>query len=285
MDQWVLEISPNGSAADLLTMGSCGSLSTCDNQQGATQLSGFLNATPQAFTSLCNPCGEAGLQAAAASAQTKAADSGPAQFQIAAGFSEACYPDYFAFPSPSSSICANASLAEVVIVLTQGKFDNSSGKSFQIAYQSQDPVLAGMPVISHGNNGNEACQSLGPNSWCLDLKFVPGAITVANRGYIGFTIGTKPSTVDGLAGTVCYFWESAPGVAYYNSCADLSSSFGFAESNSQMVNLALNPLIPLTFAGTPGHQPCTTTDTTCPDPTSSYTDDSDERKASPPDHR
>ena len=99
-----------------------------------------------------------------------------------------------------------------------------------------------------------------------------------------FTIGTKPSTVDGLAGTVCYFWESAPGVAYYNSCADLSSSFGFAASDSQMVNLALNPLIPLTFAGTPGQQPCTT-DTTCSDPTSSYTDDSDERKPSPSDRR
>jgi hypothetical protein len=42
-----------------------------------------------------------------------------------------------------------------------------------------------------------------------------------------------------------------------------------------MVNLAINPLIPVGFAGTPGNHPCTTATASCPDPTSSYTQDAD----------
>ena len=162
-------------------------------------------------------------------------------------------------------------------MLTQGKFDNSSGNSFSVSYQYPNPVLAGSPQIFHGNNGNEACQALGPTTWCLDLKFVPGAITYNNFGYLDFTIGTKPSDPNQLAGTVCYFWESSPGIPYYNSCSDISS----LSSNSQMVNLAINPLIPVGFAGTPGNLPCTTA-TTCPDPTSSYTQDNDSVEKSAP---
>jgi hypothetical protein len=259
-DLWVLEVSPNSTALDLLTMGTKGDGSS---QQGQALLSGFLNATPQAFTSLNVPeVGGANVQTAAASPQAKPANSPPFDFVIQSRYSDACQ---------SSSICASASLAEVVIVLTQGKFDNSSGNSFSISYQYPNPVLTGTPQISHGNNGNDACLGLGPTTWCLDLTFVPGAFSNNNGGYLDFTIGTKPTDPTQLAGTVCYFWESSPGVPYYNSCADISSLF----SNSQMVNLAINPLIPVGFAGTPGNHPCTTATASCPDPTSSYTQDAD----------
>ena len=202
----MLEVSPNATsstALDLLTMGTKGD---GVSQQGQALLSGFLNATPSAFTSLNVPEFDASVQTAAASPQAKPTNSPPFDFVIQPGYSDACYPDYPTFPS--SSICANASLAEVVIVLTQGKFDNSSGNSFNVVYQcggatcSISPVLSGPPEISHGNNGNEACQSLGPTTWCLDLKFVPGAITVAGfrSENLDFTIGTKPTDPSQLAG-------------------------------------------------------------------------------------
>src|SRR5262249_55495756 len=62
MDAWVLQVSPNASptsnppALDQLTVSqtgqSCSSLGTCDNQQGAALLSGFLNAAPSASATL-----------------------------------------------------------------------------------------------------------------------------------------------------------------------------------------------------------------------------------------
>jgi hypothetical protein len=271
--QWVLEESPNAtpsSALDLLTPGTAGD----GTQQGQALLSGFLNATPAASALICPTfgCGEdAAVQTAAA-----ASPSSPTEFQIQQGFSDDCF---------NSSVCANVSLAEVDLVLTQGKFDNSSGHSFQVSYPcanaspcSTSPVLAAAPIISHGNNGNEACQDLGPGTWCLTLKFVPGAFTLNNGGFLDFTIGTKPADTSQLAGTVCYFWERAPGVPYYSSCADFSPSFGLF-SDSQKVNLALNPLIPLGFVGT-GAGPCT--GSPCPDPTSSYTQDNDSVERSEP---
>lgn len=270
-DLWVLEVSPNATsstALDLLTMETTGPGGD-GTQQGQAVLSGFLNATPQAFTSLNQGGEEDDVQTAAASPQTPSTNPPPFDFIIQSGYSAACQ---------SSSICASASLAEVVIVLTQGKFDNSSGNSFSITYQYPNPVLTGAPQISHGNNGNDACLGLGPTTWCLDLTFVPGAFSNNNGGYLDFTIGTKPTDPTQLAGTVCYFWESSPGVPYYNSCADISSLF----SNSQMVNLAINPLIPVGFAGTPGNHPCTTATTSCPDPTSSYTQDNDSAESSVP---
>jgi hypothetical protein len=273
-DLWVLEVSPNATsstALDLLTPGTKGD----GSQQGHALWSGFLNATPAASALVCPTfgCGGASAQTAAA-----ASSSSPTEFQIQQGYSGDC---------SNSSNCANVSLAEVDLVLTQGKFDNSSGNSFQVLYPcanvspcSTSPVLAAPPIISHGNNGNEACQGLGPTTWCLTLKFVPGAFTANNGGFLDFTIGTKPADASQLAGTVCYFWESAPGVPYYSSCADFSPGFGLF-SDSQRVNLAINPLIPLNFAGTPGNLPCTTA-TTCPDPTSSYTQDDDAVERSAP---
>jgi hypothetical protein len=175
----------------------------------------------------------------------------------------------------ASDICKNAYLAEAVIVLTQGKFDNSSGKSFQIIGESSHPVLSADPQISHGNSGHDACESQGPTVWCFDLKFLPGVITVDNQGYLDFTIGTKPLDINGLAGNVCYFWKTATGAPYYNSCADLSSQVFSGElvSESQLVNLAINLFIPLDFPGTPGNKPCTLIQpaTTCSAP--SYTID------------
>jgi hypothetical protein len=55
------------------------------------------------------------------------------------------------------------------------------------------------------------------------------------------------------------------------------------QSDSQMVNLAINPLIPLNFPGTPGHNPCTIVPpaTSCPDPTSTYTNDTEESSRQP----
>src|SRR5947209_1839006 len=109
MDQWVLQVFPNGSAADLLTVGaSCPSLSACNNQQGATQLSGFLNASPQATTSLFPP-GEEGASTQTAAARQPSNNPPPIEFFIDVGFADACN---------ASPVCANASLAEVVIVLT-----------------------------------------------------------------------------------------------------------------------------------------------------------------------
>ena len=87
-----------------------------------------------------------------------------------------------------------AALAEMIIVLTQGKFDNSSGNSFTI--NQGDNLLAGPPQISHGNNGNGACADQGPTTWCLDAKFVPGAFTAGNQ--FDFTIMTKPTDVTQL---------------------------------------------------------------------------------------
>jgi len=272
MAAWVTEVSPNASPPssldELTTGGSCTSLTdvNCDNQQGAALLSGFLNASPQASTSLFPPEIDGGASIASTSPQSNPSTPPPIDFFIGAGI-----PSFGTLDAcKASDICKNAYLAEAVIVLTQGKFDNSSGHSFQQFSNTQ--VLAGLPQIFHGNSGNEACESQGPTRWCLDLPFLPGAITVANQGFLDFTIGTKPSTIDGLQGNVCYFWNTAAGVPYYNSCADLLSLFGGLISDSRMVNLAINLLIPLDFAGTPGNKPCTIIPpaTTCPDPTHTY---------------
>ena len=277
--QWVLDVSPNAtssSALDLLTPGTQGD---GVSQQGQALLSGFLNSTPVTFAEICPTfgCGEdAAVQAAANSSQTAANSSSSAtEFLISNGISGDCL---------YSPICNGASLAEVDYVLTQGKFDNSSGNSFQVVFPCADPnasscstspVLAAPPIISHGNNGNEACQGLGPGTWCLTLKFVPGAFTGSgNFQQLDFRIGTKPADSSQLAGTVCYFWESSPGVPYYNSCADLSFNGFDMSSDLRFVNLAINPLIPLGFVGT-GAAPCT--GFPCPDPTSSYTQDNDSR--------
>ena len=272
MDGWVTQIFPNAaSPLDQLTTagvtpGYCSSLATCDNEAGAVLLSGFLNPTPITTTLACPPGGcneDAAVQAAA---KSNSSSSGT-EFQIFTPNDGNC---------GVSTLCGNASLVEVDVVLTQGKFDNSSGHSFQVFQPcanaspcSTSPVLAAPPIISHGNNGNEACQSLGPTTWCLTLKFAPGAF-MNNDGFLDFTIGTKPADATQLAGTACYFWESASGVPYYSSCADLSyNGFGLF-SNSQMVNLAINPLIPLNFTGTPGNLPCT--GSSCPDPTTKVLD-------------
>jgi hypothetical protein len=249
--QWVLEESPNAtpsSALDLLTPGTAGD---GVSQQGQALLSGFLNPTPAAFTQLNQ------AEGGDATVQTAAAPSNgalPAEF-----FNVVAYPNV-------------AALAEMIIVLTQGKFDNSSGNSLTILEGGN--LFAGPPQISHGNNGNGACADQDPTTWCLDAKFIPGAFTAGNQ--IDFTIMTKPTDVSQLQGTVCYFWESSPGIPYYNSCSDLQP---FGTTNSQFVNLALNPLIPLGFVGT-GAAPCT--GFPCPDPTSSYTQDNDSVERSEP---
>jgi hypothetical protein len=274
--QWVLQVSPNAtssSALDLLTMGPAGD---GVSQQGQALLSGFLNSTPVTFAEICPTfgCGEdAAVRSAANSSQTAANSSSSAtEFLISNGISGDCF---------NSPICNGASLAEVDYVLTQGQFDNSSGNTFQVVFPcanpnasscSTSPLLAAPPTISHGNAANEACQSLGPTTWCLTLKFVPGAFTGnGNFQQLDFKIGTRLAGSSQLAGTVCYFWESSPGVPYYNSCADLSFNGFDMSSDSRFVNLALNLLIPLNFAGTPGNLPCT--GSVCPDPTSSYTQD------------
>jgi hypothetical protein len=271
MDAWVTEIFPNASSPlDQLTVGTCTSLASCNNQQGAVLLSGFLNASPSASTSLQPQFSDS----ASVNNANKPPPPLPPHWVIGSG------PLCCGFGGDSSAcrnsdICNHAYLAEAVIVLTTGKFDNSSGHSFQILNQSSNPVLAEPPEIQHGDNGNDACIGQGPGVWCADLKFVPGAITLANRGFIDFTIGTKPVDISGLAGNVCYFWNTADGAPYYPSCADLSSVFSGLGSDSQLVNLALNLFIPLNFPGTPGNSPCTLIPpaTTCTDPTSSYPTD------------
>jgi hypothetical protein len=267
MDMWVLQVSPNASAAsmppalDQLTVPPSGACLPSDpnypncpctsikpsdpnypncTQRDAAWLSGFLNVTPAAYTFLNVP------EAAALSVQTAAARSNST-------------PPPFEIDIVNTGAVSGVSLAEMIIVLTQGKFDNSSGDSLTIL-EGED-LLAGRPEISHGNKGNGACAGQGPGTWCLDLRFVPGAYT---GGPFNFTIGTKPTDPNQLQGAVCYFWESSPGVPYYNSCSDLH------EPRSQNVNLAINPLIPLNFAGTPGNKPCTSDAATCPDPTYIY---------------
>jgi hypothetical protein len=311
--EWVLEVSPNGSALDFLTTGgSCTSIDPTDpdypncTQQTAALLSGFLNATPQAAALVCPTfgCEEESVQtAAAASPSTTHRHPAPIAIQISGGFSDACFNN--------SPVCANAFLAKVVIALTQGKFNNN----FTVTSSSTSPVLAAKPRIFSRGHENEdrghenefsrghenefsrghededdeskgICLSLSPNASCLKLSFVPGAITGSNFGFLNFTIGTKPSDPNQLAGTTCYFWDSAPGVPYYNSCSDFSPGNG-VQSNSQMVNLAINPLIPLNFLGTPGHKPCTIVPpaTSCSDPTSTYTNDTEESSGLPSDRR
>ncbi len=254
--EWVLEESPNATpstALDLLTMGTAGDGTS---QQGQALLSGFLNQTPAAFTQLNQA--EGGDASVDASVQTAAAPSNgalPAEFYNYVG-------------SPNV-----AALAEMIIVLTQGKFDNSSGNSLTILEGAN--LFAGPPQINHGNNGNGACADQGPTTWCLDAKFVPGAYTAGNA--IDFTIMTKPTDVSQLQGIVCYYWESSPGVPYYNSCSDLQPN---GTTNSQFVNLTINTLIPLNFMGT-GAGPCTP-GAPCPDPTHSYTQDNDPVERSVP---
>jgi hypothetical protein len=281
--QWVLQESPNAtpsSALDLLTTGgSCTSINPMDpnypncTQQTAALLSGFLNATPPATALVCSTtfgCGGGGASvqtAAAASPTTTPTTPPPVPFEISGGFSDACQ---------NSPICPNTFLAKVVIVLTKGKFNNN----FKITGSSSSPMLAAPPIIFNGGNDeNEEdddakgiCSTLSPTASCLKLRFVRGAITGSSNNFqfLDFTIGTTPPDPNQLAGTVCYFWNRAPGVRYYSSCSDLGPNLF---SDSQMVNLAINPLIPLNFPGTPGHSPCTIVPpaTSCTDPTKSYT--------------
>jgi hypothetical protein len=295
---WVREVSPNNAsptatfpALDLLTTGgTCTSINPLDSsyatctQQTAALLSGFLHATPAASALVCPSfgCGDASTPtAAAARPTTTTTPPPPLSVDIRADLSGDCYPDYPAVPS--SSICANAFLAKVVIVLTKGQFN----KNFKFTScggpspcSTASSVLAAPPVITNSNDESEEeddSRGICPGASCLRLKFLPGAITGTNFGFLDFTIGarigTTPADPSQLKGTVCYFWNRATGGRYYSSCSDFSGNFGIS-SDSQMVNLAINPLIPLNFPGT-GEPPCTLIppSTTCTDPTSSYTQD------------
>ena len=283
--QWVPEVSPNSSsissppALDQFTLGASGS----QTQQGQALLSGFLNATPQAYMSLFPEEEEEDDSVQTAASAQSAAANNASNSTPPIDFDVTVEPTYSA---TGTLINSNVSLAEIIIILTQGKFDNSSGNSFSVIDQSITPLLAGPPQISHGNNGNGACENAGPTTWCLDLQFVPGAFTSGNYGnYLDFTIGTKPASTNGLQGTVCYFWQSSPGIPYYSSCADLVSYDNgyYLYSASQLVNLAMNPLLPANFMGTPGSTPCTDPPCTQPlgvenDFTSSGDDPADRRE-------
>ena len=130
-------------------------------------------------------------------------------------------------------------------MLTQGKFDNSSGNSFTISIRSKS-VWPGRRKSATATTETRPAQIKARPLGAWILKFVPGAFTAGNAYLISRSEPSRPMSTVGRE-PCATFGRARPA---YLITTRVPTSHPFGTDEFANVNLAINPLIPLDFAGT-----------------------------------